>query len=105
MLFDRFFRDITLGVKRSREWPKVRKEHLKNFPHCACCGGLKGCEVHHVKPFHLMPELELSSKNLITLCERMKCHFVWGHLYSWVSFNSTIEKDLINWNNKIKERP
>ena len=105
MVFGRFFRDISLGAKRSREWPSVRKQHLLEHPTCECCGGKKGIEVHHEKPVHLFPELELESTNLRTLCSRMKCHFIFGHLYNYKSYNPTIEEDLIEWNKKIKERP
>jgi hypothetical protein len=98
-------RDWELGVKRSSLWPKVRKEYLKKHPACECCGGKNSLEVHHEKPVHLFPELELEESNLMTLCERMKCHFVMGHLYSWKSYNPNVEEDLKVWNEKIANRP
>ena len=102
MVFGRFFRDLSLGVKRSPKWGEVRKTHLAEHLVCARCGGKKVLEVHHKKPFHLFPELELKPENLVTLCEKMKCHFIFGHLYSWRSYNPEIEKDLEIW--KLKER-
>ena len=64
--------DIKRGkpaVKRSPQWGSVRKKHLKNNPVCAACGAKIGVQVHHIRPFHLFPELELEPSNLITLCE------------------------------------
>ena len=105
MVFGRFFRDLALGVKRSSQWRRVRADHVKEYYICACCGGTKKLEVHHIKPVHLFPELELEPMNLITLCSRMKCHFIFGHLYNWESYNITIEEDLKVWKTKIIERP
>jgi predicted HNH restriction endonuclease len=45
-------------------------------------------EVHHVKPFHLFPQLELDPANLMTLCEDGgNCHFMVGHLKDWRRYN------------------
>ena len=39
--------------------------------------------MHHIKPFHLYPQLELDPNNLITLCRskywRFDCHLAVGH--------------------------
>ena len=64
--------DVSKGkpaVKRSPHWETVRKQHLKNNPGCAACGSTKNVQVHHIKPFHLFPELELEPTNFISLCE------------------------------------
>jgi len=64
--------DIKRGkppVERSPKWPAVRDRHIKNNPTCAACGATGNLQVHHIRPFHLFPELELDSTNLITLCE------------------------------------
>ena len=64
--------DIKRGkpaVKRSPKWDRVRKKHLKNNSACAACGSEVRVQVHHIRPFHLFPELELDPSNLITLCE------------------------------------
>lgn len=93
------------GAKRSSEWQKVRKEHIKANPRCAVCGGTKKVEVHHVIPFHLAPDLELDPLNLISLCERKKyglnCHLLIGHLGNYSKVNSTCELDIAAWRMKL----
>lgn len=55
---------------RSGRWNKVRDDYFADHPHCA----FRGCKcdgpfaVHHIKPYHLYPELELDPNNLITVC-------------------------------------
>ena len=80
--------------KRSPQWQKVRKEHLKLHWWCRYCGSTSNLEVHHIQPFHLNPELELEENNLITLCEGVfrQCHLKQGHLGNWKSFNPDINK-------------
>lgn len=81
---------------RSPKWESVRKEWLANHKHCAACGSSEKLQVHHKKPFHLHPELELNAENLITLCEDPKgleCHLKIGHLGNWKSFNPSVEND------------
>ena len=98
-----------LGAGRSNQWPKIRKEYLKEHSNCAVCGGTKKCEVHHKVPFHQNPELELDKNNLITLCESKKngvtCHLFVGHLGNYKSFNENVEADAKIWYNKIKNKP
>lgn len=110
--WDRFFfrcremvEDDRLMLVRSPRWQAVRHAHLKLFPTCAACGGSSELEVHHIKPYHVCPELELDPANLITLCESRKCHFIYGHLYSWSSWNETVVHDaaIMLW--KIRNRP
>ena len=95
--------------KRSSHWPGVRKQHIKNNPRCALCDGDKKLEVHHIKPFHLHPELELDPENLITLCEDkgngVYCHLFFGHLGSYKSLNENVREDVELWRNKLKNRP
>ena len=67
------------GKERSPKWPHVEKLHLKLEPVCAACGSSKKLNVHHKKPFHLFPELELDLNNLITLCMDKECHVKIGH--------------------------
>ena len=101
--------DKTNGKKRSSKWPAVRKAFLKNYPVCAVCGGKLKVEVHHIRPFHLHPQLELDPKNFITLCENKKdginCHLSFGHLGSFKSYNVNVKRDAKLWNKKIKNRP
>jgi hypothetical protein len=98
-----------LGKKRSGHWPTVRKEHLEKNPTCAVCGGKEHLEVHHIRPFHLHPDLELNPDNFITLCESKKngvnCHLLFGHLGSFKSFNADVNKDSTEWIQKILNRP
>lgn len=78
--------------QRSPEWPAVRKAHLDANPTCAACGGTANVEVHHIKPFHLFPDLELVDSNLITLCEKPghSCHFVFGHYHDWYKYSPDV---------------
>jgi predicted TIM-barrel fold metal-dependent hydrolase len=73
------------------------------------CGGNVKLEVHHIKPFHLHPALELDPTNLATLCEAVKdgvnCHLLFGHLGNFKSFNTEVLGDAGNWALKIKNRP
>jgi len=95
--------------KRSSQWAAVRKKFIKTNDCCAVCGGKKKLEVHHKKPFRNHPELELDPENLITLCESknngVTCHLLFGHLGNYRSINTSVDKDVADWNNKIKNRP
>lgn len=104
-LADRFTGKVLLGQRRSSQWPKVRKEYLAEHPNCECCGGSKGIEIHHVLPFHLYPELELTKENLMSLCRKKGCHLSIGHLYSYKSYNPDIGIDIEKWREKVKNRP
>jgi 5-methylcytosine-specific restriction protein A len=90
-LKDRIQGKAPKGSKRSPKWPALRKKHLKENPKCAHCGSVKKLEVHHLKPFHAHPELELDPKNLITLCESKErgvdCHRFVGHLGNYRLIN------------------
>lgn len=69
------------------------------------CGGKRKLEVHHIKPFHTHPHLELFSGNLITLCEDKRnganCHLLFGHCGNYRKINSTVRSDAKTWNRKI----
>jgi 5-methylcytosine-specific restriction protein A len=96
----------THGVPRSHEWPKVRAEHLIKEPVCQVCGNKEHLNVHHKKPFHLFPTLELIDTNLITLCEgpAVNCHFFIGHLREWSAYNPDVDVDVAIWREKIAKR-
>jgi hypothetical protein len=98
-----------MSAKRSDHWPKVRAEHLKDHPVCEVCGGAASIEVHHIRPFHLHPELELDQNNLITLCESkndgVNCHLWFGHIGNFKSFNVNVLADSAEWALKLKTRP
>lgn len=99
----------TLSNPRSNEWPKARKTHLSIEPNCTLCGGNSKIEVHHIRPFHLHPELELDPKNLVTLCEAdtdgVNCHLLFGHLGNFKSFNVDVLQNAAEWSQKIHNRP
>lgn len=65
---------------RSPQWAAFEKKMLQKHPDCAVCGKRRGVVSHHVKPWHVWPELELVAANLITLCHDH--HLWWGHLGS-----------------------
>jgi len=98
-----------LGTLRSTKWSSVRKKFLQTNNKCAVCGNTKKLEVHHKKPFHEQPELELDTTNLMTLCESKKngvtCHLLFGHLGNYRSINARVEEDVKTWNDKINNRP
>lgn len=79
------------GAARSGKWSEVRKDFLKLHPACEACGVKDDLNVHHIKPFHQFPELELDPSNLITLCR--KHHFEVGHLGNWRTANATVRAD------------
>jgi 5-methylcytosine-specific restriction endonuclease McrA len=110
------------GYERSPQWRRVQKEHLLREPSCVVCGYKgKKLQVHHIKPFHLHPHLELDPRNLITLCEARgrDHHLLLGHLGEWQSYNENIRHDVKRfhrktaaqiradavWQKKVKLRP
>ena len=97
----------SLTCTRSSKWPTVRKYHLKANPVCAVCGGKDKIEVHHIKPFHEYPELELEPTNLISLCESKSfgivCHLLVGHLGSYKKINPDVLEDAKTWNEKLNK--
>jgi 5-methylcytosine-specific restriction enzyme A len=87
-------RDVGISTKRSSHWPKVEKDFLSKNPTCAICSSSNRLNVHHKKPFHLHPELELDETNLITLCMSDKeCHLMIGHGDDFKAYNPNIEAD------------
>lgn len=100
-----YFRQPLFGGKpRSPKWDRVRAEHLRQHPTCAACGGKEALQVHHIKPYHLFPELELEPSNLLTLCTGRKscnCHLTFGHLGDWLLFNSLVAYDAKTHFNRI----
>jgi hypothetical protein len=89
---------------RSGKWSTVRKNHLKNYPSCAACGRKDNLEVHHIIPYQIDRSKELDPNNLITLCGKY-CHFVFGHLMDWKSWNTNIIEDAKNYKTLIVNRP
>lgn len=91
-------------LSRSSKWPKLRKEFLKAYPTCAACGSNKDLEVHHIVPVSIDPSKELQYSNLITLCSK-PCHFLFGHLNNYKSYNKDVIKDCSYFLYKINNRP
>jgi len=98
---------IMEGHPRSGHWPRVRDAHLLKENCCQLCGSTTALNVHHIKPYHLYPDLELEDSNLITLCEGgpVNCHFLFGHLLNWASYNRHVTEDAKTWRDKIELRP
>lgn len=84
-----------LSKKRSPQWPALEKKTREAHPNCAACGGNQRLQVHHKRPFHLHPELELDPSNLIVLCEEAgkNCHLEIGHGGSFSAYNPNVEAD------------
>jgi 5-methylcytosine-specific restriction protein A len=95
------------GIHRSPLWPRVRLAKLREQPACAATGIKTELEVHHIRPFHLHPELELDPSNLIVLTEHasFNAHFWIGHLGDWRSFNVDVIADAARLLEKIHGRP
>lgn len=89
------------GATRSNLWPGVRAAHLVKEPACQLCGGTSSLQVHHIRPFHIHPELELDDTNLITLCtgnNTINCHVRFGHLDNFKDkWNPNIRADVTLW--------
>lgn len=82
---------------RSPEWPALRAAWVERNPTCRCCGRRENLNVHHVRPFHLFPELELEESNLITLCEGgpVNCHYLAGHgARGWRYYVEDVEESI-----------
>lgn len=93
---------------RSPQWPKLRRDFLKANPTCAFCGGKKKLEAHHIRPYHIRPELELNTSNLIPLCEGrtgLNCHLIAGHWGDFVDkYNLQIEGDAKDWIKRLEKK-
>ena len=106
-LADSFRGKHPISIERSPLWRGVREDHLVLNPFCEVCGGETKLQVHHIKPFHVFPELELDPDNLITLCtyssHRVNCHYVVGHLLGWQRWNPHVREDCEMWKRRLVE--
>lgn len=75
-----------IEANRSPHWPEMVRGFLAEYPRCAGCER-KADTAHHVKPFHLFPDLELVEGNLVAVC--LPCHFVLCHLGDWRTYLET----------------
>lgn len=83
-----------LTKPRSPKWREAEKVHLAQYSSCAACGGNTRLQVHHEKPFHLDPQLELDPKNLVTLCMGpFECHLRIGHGDFFKAYNPNVRAD------------
>ncbi|HZF20865.1 MAG TPA: hypothetical protein VEZ43_00175 [Dongiaceae bacterium] len=93
-------------VQRSHQWPRTRKTWLLVHNSCAACGTIKKLEVHHLRPVHLAPELELDPSNFLTLCETAdNCHHTFGHLRDWKAYNPSAITDSAQFLRELQARP
>jgi len=76
------------GVPRNPKWEYIRNQYVMRNPTCKACNTIFNIEVHHIKPFHLYPELELDTTNFISLCRNH--HFKVGHFSNWLTFNPNV---------------
>ena len=74
---------------RSSRWPALRNRHITAHPNCIACGG-KATTVHHLRPFHLRPDLELDPGNLRSMCDN--CHLHIGHLGNFQNENPDLDQ-------------
>lgn len=88
---------------RSPKWSTIRKYHIDSQPHCQACGNYKNLEVHHIIPVNVDRSKELDPENLITLCKT--CHFVFGHLMDWNSWNTEVINDCRVYYKKVINKP
>ena len=76
------------AIARSPLWPQTRAAWLIAHPRCVACGSTAQVEVHHRRPVHLFPDLELDQRNFVTLCEGPnRCHLREGHLGDFHIYN------------------
>lgn len=99
-----FFQKKIRYAARSPQWRNIRKEHLSKYNKCAACGKSTDLEVHHIKPVHKYPELELDPLNLITLCNN-QCHLTFGHFMDYKSWNKDVEHDCAVYYNRLRNKP
>lgn len=94
------------GASRSPHWETFKKEYaVTHLPVCAVCGGTADLNLHHLKPFHVYPELELDPNNVIWLCNAKQCHIRIGHLGNFTSINPAGKEDIVIWRDKFRNRP
>lgn len=76
---------------RSTQWPAVRDEYVREKKKCESCDSTERLQVHHVEPFHLRPDLELSKSNFIAMCMgENECHLKIGHGDDFKAYNPDV---------------
>lgn len=99
--------ELELFGARASQWKKEKDAWLIDNGWCRACGTNKFLTVHHKKPYWKWPELELDKSNFITLCETPthNCHFIFGHLLNWKSWNDEVEELVKEFNRLLAGRP
>lgn len=99
---------IEAAHPRSPQWATVRHAHIVANPNCIVCG--KGGDheelnVHHIKPYHLFPDLELEPTNLVTLCNYSLHHLWFGHFGNFrLGYNLNVVQDAAEFIKKMALR-
>jgi 5-methylcytosine-specific restriction enzyme A len=94
-------------TKRNSDWTALSKRMILQAGNkCCLCRKSDNLITHHIVPVHIDKALELDESNLIVLCENLthNCHFIFGHLLNWRSYNISIEEDVEIWREKIIKR-
>jgi len=93
------------GPPRDPGWSKASKLFLRDHRDCVVCGG-PATVVHHCKPFHLFPELEMDPDNWRSVCEGsvMNCHLCIGHSGDFKAWNPQFDVDSAILLKRLKER-
>ena len=80
----------------------MRKAFLEGKS-CAACARVGDLEAHHIVPYHMAPDHELDTDNLLALCR--DCHFYVGHLRDWSSYNRWVVQDAALLLERFKTKP
>lgn len=85
-------------AKKAKERPadvtRAQHQHVLQFPNCAACGCAAHVQGHHIRPWHLAPELGAAASNFISLCMgELECHLRIGHGGNFDCWNPNVQID------------
>lgn len=87
-------RRIVNRVLRPSAVTRAQHDYVKQHPICAACGSDYSVQAHHIKPYHLFPELAADPTNFISLCEGFnECHLIIGHGGCFRFYNPDVVAD------------
>jgi len=86
---------------RSGKWRALRNSMAREHPACFICGA-PTTVIHHMQPFGVDNDGELSVSNLIWYCDR--CHLFIGHLGCFRAWNTDCWSDSVEMKWKIINR-
>lgn len=91
------------GRPRNPAWDRESRAWLKDHP-CAVTGATECVAVHHIRPVHLFPELEMDPANWIVLraVDHKDWHFYLGHFGNWSNWNPDVAQDAARIAHRIK---